>query len=174
MTAKEFLASLAHGRKDIVQLVLDILREGDVSYCVIDGLAVNAYVEPVVSLDLDIVIVGEEVESVCREAVSRGLTAERFAHSINLRSQESDLRVQLQSDERHQEFISRAQVKNVIGYEMSVATLEDVLAGKIWAYSDKARRSSKRQKDLADIARLVEAFPHLGSQLPEQIRRALT
>ncbi len=35
--------------------------------------------------------------------------------------------------------------------------LDDILAGKIWAVSDSDRPASKRQKDLADIARLLEA-----------------
>ncbi len=38
---------------------------------------------------------------------------------------------------------------------------------------DEDRRGSKRQKDLADIARLVEAFPNLRGQLPEEIARRL-
>lgn len=57
-----------------------------------------------------------------------------------------------------------------MGYEMKVAALQDVLRGKIWAYSDDQRRKSKRQKDLADIFRLVEAYPHLMDLLPESIR----
>jgi hypothetical protein len=85
----------------------------------------------------------------------------------------SDLRVQLQKDPRYQEFISRAQVHTVLGYEMSVARLEDVLAGKLWAYSDETRRGSKRQKDLADIMRLVETHPELRGLLPDRIRAFL-
>jgi len=54
-----------------------------------------------------------------------------------------------------------------------VAAKEDVLQGKIWAYSDKERRMSKRQKDLADIARLVEAFPELTDKVPSEIRNKL-
>ena len=53
---------------------------------------------------------------------------------------------------------------------MKVASLEDVLQSKIWAYSDEERRKSKRQKDLADIFRLVESYPDLKELLPESIR----
>ncbi len=53
---------------------------------------------------------------------------------------------------------------------MNVAALEDVLQGKIWAYLDPERRKSKRQKDLADIFRLVETYPHLEELLPESIK----
>ncbi|MGH7494901.1 MAG: hypothetical protein ACREOO_21220 [bacterium] len=46
----------------------------------------------------------------------------------------------------------------------------DVLQGKIWAFSDEHKRQSKRQKDLADIFRLVEAYPHLKKPLPKSIQ----
>jgi hypothetical protein len=58
-----------------------------------------------------------------------------------------------------------------MGYEMRVAAVEDVLQGKIWAYSDEQRRRSKRQKDLADIFRLIETFPYLKDLLPESLKR---
>jgi hypothetical protein len=43
--------------------------------------------------------------------------------------------------------------------ELPVAHLEDVLQGKVWAAQDAQRRGSKRQKDLADIARILEKYP---------------
>jgi hypothetical protein len=48
-----------------------------------------------------------------------------------------------------------------------------VLAGKVWAYSDKTRRASKRQKDLADIMRLVETHPELQASLPDEVSALL-
>ncbi|HMQ52173.1 MAG TPA: hypothetical protein PKE64_20515 [Anaerolineae bacterium] len=39
--------------------------------------------------------------------------------------------------------------------------MEDVLQGKVWAAQDPTHRVSKRQKVLADIARLSEAYPSL-------------
>ncbi len=53
--------------------------------------------------------------------------------------------------------------------ELPVARPEDVLAGKVWAAQDPAQRASKRQKDLADIARLLEAFPALRPGVPPAI-----
>ena len=89
---------------------------------------------------------------------------------MNLSTTKSDLRIQLQTDPRYQAFIARASTKETMGYEMKVAALEDVLQGKLWAYSDEQRRRSKRQKDLADVFRLVEAYPHLKDLLPESLR----
>ncbi len=171
MTAKEFVQAVAHGEEDIVQTLLDILEQSKASYCVIGGLAVNAYVEPVVSLDLDIVVVAADVEQVCELARSRGLTVEQFEHSINLGSGRSELRIQLQTDPRYQAFVARAGKKNVLGYDMQVAQLEDVLQGKVWAATDETRRKSKRQKDLADIARIIEARPDLAASLPAEVRK---
>jgi hypothetical protein len=52
---------------------------------------------------------------------------------------------------------------------MPVARVEDVFRGKTWAALDPTRRPSKRQKDLADIARLIESFPSLRDQTPPRI-----
>jgi hypothetical protein len=56
---------------------------------------------------------------------------------------------------------------------MPVASLEDVLQGKAWAAENVTRRPSKRQKDLADIARIVEARPDLRSRVPHDILQRL-
>ncbi|MFH0911586.1 MAG: hypothetical protein V1918_08810 [Planctomycetota bacterium] len=171
MTGKEFLNSVANGKTDIVRTLLDILAETGATYCLIGGLGVNAYVEPVVSLDLDIVVAQENVEAICAAAGKRGLRVERFEHSVNIDSADSDLRIQLQTDPRYQKFLERAKLREVLGYRMMTADVEDVLQGKTWAYLDKDRRRSKRQKDLADILRLIEAFPHLEATLPESLRK---
>jgi hypothetical protein len=172
VTKKEFLNTVAHGKVDVLQVFLDALTQQDIDYCVVGGLAVNAYTEPVVSLDLDVVITASDIEAVCA-SMAKYFKIERFPNSVNLSSKESDLRIQLQTDPRYQEFIRNAAIKNVLGYEMKVAARKDVLAGKIWAYSDKERRMSKRQKDLADIARLIEAYPELADKLPAEIRNKL-
>ncbi|MGD1042762.1 MAG: hypothetical protein ABR913_06810 [Sedimentisphaerales bacterium] len=173
MTGKEFINRMANGKSDIIQVFLDILSKTGSRYCLIGGLAVNAYVEPVVSLDMDVVAVNEDVGAICKAAKEQGLKIEQFEHSVNLTSVNSDLRIQLQSDPRYQKFVSTADGRNVLGYTMRVARIEDVLQGKVWAYSDKTRRKSKRQKDLADIFRIIEKFPQLETSLPQSIREEL-
>lgn len=173
MTKKEFMNALANGKRDIIALLLSILHQTQSDYCIIGGLAVNAYAEPVVSLDLDIVVIASEIEKILEACAKSGMTHERFLHSVNLGMTGSDLRIQIQLDERYQDFPSRAQLREVLGYELKVAALEDVLKGKIWAYSDEERRKSKRQKDLADIARLVESHPSSASYIPDDIRKII-
>jgi len=168
MNQKTFFKGVTNGKKDIIQDIIDLLNQNNVKYCVIGGLAVNAYVEPVVSLDLDIVVVVEGLDKLI-ESTKDKFKIEKFPHSINLGSKDSDVRIQLQTDKRYQDFIKKASVKDIMGYEMNVASLEDVLKGKVWAYSDIQRRGSKRQKDLSDIMRIIESFPELKSILPESI-----
>ncbi len=170
MTEKLFLNGLANSQADVIQQLLDLLQSVGAQYCVIGGLAVNAYVEPVVSLDLDIVITVDAMEQLV-QAGNEKFSVQRFPHSVNLESPNSALRIQLQIDTRYQAFIANAALRNVMGYEMIVAALEDVLQGKVWAYLDPARRKSKRQKDLADIFRIIEAYPHLQAPLPEEIQK---
>ena len=165
--------AVAKGTEDVLQIFLDIMGSTRTRYCIVGGLAVNAYVEPVVSLDLAVVIEADAVEKVSSKALEQGWKVETFEHSVNLTSSKSDLRIQLQTDPRYQEFLSRASSKDVLGYPMQVASVEDILEGKIWAYSDDTRRRSKRQKDLADILRLLERYPQLGRLVPTNIREKL-
>lgn len=169
MTKKEFLKRVSNGKEDILQVFLDVLEKTKIDYCVIGGLAVNAYAEPVVSLDLDVVVAAQDLDALC-SSVESYFKMERFAHSINLSSSQSDLRIQIQTDKRYQPFMARAMKKDVLGYQMNVAGIEDVLQGKVWAYSDDSRRRSKRHKDLADISRLIEVRPDLISFLPDMIK----
>lgn len=169
MTEREFVNKVANGQEDIIQILIDLLDKNEIGYCVIGGLAVNAYVEPVVSLDLDIIVATNSINKLCQVA-EKIFTIKEFEHSLNLKSPKSDLRIQVQTDPRYQAFISKANVKNVMGYDMKVAAIENILQGKIWAYSDQKRRKSKRQKDLADIFRLVETYSHLNDLLPDSIK----
>ena len=116
-------------------------------------------------------VIASDIQKVCDKAKTQGLKVEQFMHSINIGSTRSDLRIQLQTDERYQAFIPCAAQRTVLGHELRVARLEDVLRGKVWACTDETRRKSKRQKDLADIARIIESRPDLASSLPDAVRK---
>lgn len=173
MTGRQFMNAVARGQRDVLAVLLRILDETGSAYCVIDGLAVNAYAEPLIGLDLDIVVATGHLEEVCEAAAAEGFAVERFEHSVDLKSDASDFRIQLQTDPRYQEFIARSETRDVLGYRMKVAAIGDVLRGKVWAYSDATRRATKRYKDFTDIARLVEVRPELADHLPEAIRGEL-
>ncbi|MEK7440845.1 MAG: nucleotidyl transferase AbiEii/AbiGii toxin family protein [Chloroflexota bacterium] len=172
MRTLTYWKTVARDQSNFLERLVGLLKEHGIRYCVIDGQAVNAYVDPLVSLDLDLVVSVDQIERV--ESLTQStFTVKRFPHSLNLSAIDSDLRVQIQTDSRYFDFVDRASVHEVLGIELPVASVEDVMKGKVWAAQDSERRASKRQKDLADIARLMEAYPHLREQVPAEILNRL-
>jgi len=170
MTKREFMNRVAKSKDDFLQKFLDLLKKNQVSFCAIGGLAVNAYTEPVVSLDLDLIIISDGLD-VILPILQKHFSVKKYSNSINVSEATSDLRIQIQIDPRYQKFLKRASRKNVLGYNMPVAKIEDVLQGKIWAAMDKTRRASKRQKDLADIMRLIESRADLKALIPMDLKK---
>ena len=168
MQALAYWKAVTADKAGFLDRVIALLAESGVKYCVIGGQAVNAFVEPVVSLDLDLAVATADVAS-AEDLLRRHFRVERFPHSVNVSMSGSDLRVQLQTDPRYGAFVGSASERDVLGLRLPVARLEDVLQGKVWAAQDPARRPSKRQKDLADISRLLEAHPELRSRVPDDI-----
>jgi hypothetical protein len=102
-----------------------------------------------------------------------GFRAERFEWSINFTGR-SAVSLQLSTEDFYREFAARAVPADVHGILMRVASLIDTLHGKVKAWSEPGRRPSKRLKDLADIARLVEAHDELWAEIPEAIRTQIS
>jgi hypothetical protein len=166
--AQVFWKIVVDDRADLLDRLVALLSDHGIRYCVVGGQAVNAYAEPVVSLDLDLVIAGDQLPQA--EALLRQtFVVEGFPHSLKVSLPGSDLRVQIQTDPQYAAFVDRAEVWELLGLRLPVASLQDVLQGKVWAASDPTRRPSKRQKDLADIARLLEAYPALRAQVPPEV-----
>lgn len=168
MQALEYWKTVTGDQTGFLERVLGVLEDARVRYCVIGGQGVNAYVEPVVSLDLDLAVAAEDLVT-AEAAFARLFRVERFAHSVHVSAPGSDLRVQLQTDPRYAPFVERAGRGQVLGLTLPVARFEDVLQGKVWAAGDATRRASKRQKDLADISRLLEARPDLRPLVPPEL-----
>ncbi|MFN3981076.1 MAG: nucleotidyl transferase AbiEii/AbiGii toxin family protein [Caldilinea sp.] len=172
MQALAYWKAVTMDRAEFLERLVALLTEQNIHYCVIGGQAVNAYVEPVVSLDLDLVVAAEQLE-LLEEVLTRAFTVHHLPHSLNVYAEDSALRVQIQTDMRYADFPERAQMQEVLGLALPVASLEDTLQGKVWAASDPERRASKRQKDLADIARLIEAYSWLRARVPAELLERL-
>ena len=168
MEALAYWKAVTIDKAGLLDRVIALLAESGLRYCVIGGQAVNAFVEPVVSLDLDLAVATADLPS-AEDMLRKHFRVERFAHSVNVSMVGSDLRVQLQTDPRYGAFVAGASERDVLGLKLPVAGLEDVLQGKVWAAQDPARRPSKRQKDLADISRLLEAHPELRDRVPHDV-----
>ncbi len=168
MQALAYWKAVTQDRVDFLDEFLAILAENGIRYCVIGGQGVNAYAEPLVSLDLDVAVAAEDLGRVER-LLSERFRVEQFEHSLNVSAAGSQLRVQIQTDPRYAAFVSRATPREVLGVTLQVAAVEDVLQGKLWAFLDETRRGTKRQKDLADIGRLIEAYPLLRERVPREV-----
>lgn len=168
MRALTYWKAVAKDGADFLEEFLAVLDDAGVRYCVIGGQAVNAYAEPLVSLDLDVAIATDDQERVVALFSGR-FRVERFPHSVNISTAGSELRAQLQTDPRYEAFVPRATPREVLGLTLPVAAVDDVLQGKLWAFLDTTRRATKRQKDLADIGRLLEAHPELRPRVPREV-----
>jgi len=168
MQALEFWKTVTVDHANLLESLIGLLHDHEVKYCVIGGQAVNAYAEPVVSLDLDLVIATEQLPDAERWLAER-FEVRRCPHSLNVSALGSGLRVQIPTDPRYASFVERAIVRDVLDLKLPVAQLEDVLRGKILAASDGEQRVSKRLQDLFDIARLIENYPQLRSEVPSDI-----
>lgn len=132
-------------RANLLESLISLLDRHGIRYCAIGGQAVNAYVEPLVSLDLDLAVATPQIEQV-EKLLSQHFTVKQFPPSLNISMPGSDLRVQIQTDARYARFVEKAERREVLGIELPVASLEDVLQGKVWAVQDPERRGSKRRK----------------------------
>lgn len=172
MRARTFWRAMTVDEPGLLDRLLAMLAEESVAFCLVGGQAVNAYVEPLVSLDCDLVVAAQDLARI-ESRLAAEFRVERHPHTLNVGLPDSDLRVQFQLDPRYAPFVGRAQPREVLGLLLPVADLHDLLQGKAWAATDPRRRASKRQKDLADLARLVEAFPELAQELPAAVRALL-
>ena len=173
MTPKKFYDWQTSGGTDDVMRLVDVLERADIPWCAIGGVAVNHWAEePMVTRDVDFVVASDAVDRSVALLEDAGFRSERFEWSVNFKGN-SAVSIQLSTAECYREYPSRAVAADIHGILMRVASLEDTLNGKIKAWSEPRRRQSKRIKDLADIARLVEAHPGLWDLLPDVLKEQI-
>jgi hypothetical protein len=121
---------------------------------------------------VDVVIAAERIEEAVKALSAAGFTARKFKWSVNLKGR-SQVSVQISTEAAYREFPGRSVPADIHGILMRVASLPDTLRGKILVWQDTERRASKRQKDLLDIMRLVEAHPKLRKLLPADLAKEI-
>jgi hypothetical protein len=173
MTSKQFYDWQTSGGTDDVMRMVDCLEKTDISWCAIDGVAVNHWAEePMVTQDVDFVVAAEAVDRAVAIFEEAGFQSEQFEWSVNFKGR-SKVSLQLSTGEFYREFPARAVPADVYGILLRVASLEDTLRGKMAVWNDPKRRQSKRIKDLADIARLVESHPELWDVLTDDLKQQI-
>jgi hypothetical protein len=172
MTAAQIYESVTNGGASDLGDVVAVLNTNK-PWCLIGGLAVNCYVEPVYTVDVDLVVVAAKLPEIESELTARGFRVERFEHSMNAQRPGSKLNAQFTTDPRYQEFLKDATEREVLGIRIPVASLENIIRGKVWAWQDARRRLSKRKKDELDLLRIAESHPKLRHLIPEEITKQL-
>jgi len=119
---------------------------------------------------VDFVVAAEAVDRTVSILEEAGFRCERFDWSINFKGR-SAVSFQLSTEDFYRDFPSHAVAADVHGILLRVACLEDTLKGKMKAWSEPGQRQSKRLKDLADIARLIEAHPRLWDMLTGDLKQ---
>jgi hypothetical protein len=155
------------GATDFAQVIA--VCEASGPWCLIGGLAVNCFVEPVYTLDANLVVVAAGLPGLAERLREQGFVIEEHEHSVNAVRRGSDLRIQFTTHARYQAFPERSVEAAVLGIPVRVACLADTTQGKLWAYGDPQRRFSKRKKDELDLIRLAEAWPELKAMYPSEL-----
>ena len=172
MTATEIYESVTNGgASDFAEVVAVLNRYKP--WCLIGGLAVNCYVEPVYTVDVDLVVVAANLEQIGHELEPAGFRVKKFEHSMNAQRPGSKLNAQFTTDPRYQDFFAKVSQREVFGLMVPVASLENIVRGKVWAWHDEQRRPTKRKKDELDLMRIAEAHPELRHLIPTEIVKQL-
>jgi len=172
MTASEIFESVTGSGSSDFAILAGILNKHGL-WCLIGGLAVNCYVEPVYTLDADIVVVSSELRGIQNDLIASGFSVEEFPYSVNAKMSGSDLRIQFSLDDRYQSFLNATSVMEVLGQRVPVASLADVVRGKLWAWRDENHRPTKRKKDELDLMRILEAYPEMRAVMPDEISKQM-
>ena len=81
------------------------------------------------------------------------------------------LMLQFSKPEEMQGFVDRAVLRPVLGFDVPVAALPDLVAAKLAAWSEPRRRFTKRGKERLDLLRLAEVYPEVVEPLlPAELR----
>jgi len=173
VTGQQFYDWQTAGGAGDVTLLVDTLAKLGVNWCMIGGLAVNHWAEePMATADVDLVVALDAITETVAALEAVGFVAERFEWSVNLKGH-SKVSVQISTKEFYREFPDRSTPADIHGIPMRVASLDDTMKGKVQAWRDPDRRRSKRQKDLTDILRLIEAHPELEAKLPADVQQKI-
>ena len=160
--------------------VAETLRRRGARWYVIDGMAVNSYVKPAYTADLDLVVISADLEPVLADLRAADFRVKEFPFSTNAQQRAGQteisaymLMVRFTKPGCYQPFVERASLRPIFGVDVPVASLADVVQGKLWVWNDPSRGPGKHLKDQFDLLRLAEErFDEVVPLLPDELRAA--
>lgn len=165
MQALQFLKTVTADKSNLLERLLRLLNDNNIQYCVIGGVAVSAFVEPMVSLDFALIITSYQMGRF-ESLLASTFIVRRSSRLIEITAAESRLRANVHTESRYAEFVERAEQRVVFDLDLPVARLEDVMRARVWDWQDVSRKATIRMYALADIARLLESYPKLKPLVP--------
>lgn len=168
MQALQFFKSVTADKSNFLERLLNLLNDNSIRYCVIGTVAASAFVEPLVSLDFDLVITSYQLGRF-EALLASTFIVKRGPRVIEIRAPDSRLRANVYTESRYAGFVERAEMRNVLELTLPIAQLDDILQARVWAWQDAGRKQTKRNFDLAEIALLLDRYPRLKSTVPPAI-----
>jgi len=83
MTARAIYDLALHSGGNDSQAVTELLERLGEPWCLIGGLAVNVYCEPIYTADADFVVIASKLDLVCAELAGVGFTISQHRFSVN-------------------------------------------------------------------------------------------
>ena len=168
----------ADDKERVLARLNDVLEGEGIPSAVMGGVAVQLYTEePRTTADLDIAL--HDRDDVPGESLERAgfMHDGRHEWSDNWRApapagtiRKARIAVQFSADRLMSDSVDRAVVVKAGDLSFPLVTMEDLILLKLAAAEEPRRRESKRQHDVADVTRLLEEHPELGS---EETRRRI-
>lgn len=179
MTEREIFDGVIMSGTTDFGLVVEILRRHRAGWCVIRGMAVNCYASPVYTADLDLVVVAADLPPVLEDLRTADWRIKEFPYSVNAQRRagpteraDSMLMVQFSKPQEMQPLVDRAVLRPVLGLDVPVAALPDLVQTELAAWAKPRQKRFKQAKGELDLLRLAEAFPDVVDRLlPEELLR---
>jgi len=144
MTASTVFGAISGSSDDFQQVVA--LCESLRDYCLIGGLAVNCYVEPVYTMDADFALAAAHLGPVKQRLAALGFEVEDHHTRSTRCAPAASFAFNSPRTLGYAAFPARAEIRETLGVRLRVAALADLVQAKVWSWSDPQRRLSKRKK----------------------------
>jgi hypothetical protein len=168
MQARAFWRAVTVDRSNLLEQFFELLRAHEVRFCLIDGQALNAYVDPVVSLDLDVVIASHQLADV-EPLLEARFNVERFPHSLNVSGAGSDLRIQIQLDSPIQRVRRTRARPRCAGVAIASRDARGRLARKNLGSSGCDATGQQTPEGSCGYCSFLEGAPDLRSMVPDDV-----
>jgi len=161
-------------KEEPLRRVITVLEGSGTSYAVIGGIAVQLHSrEPRTTLDIDLAVA--RFDEIPAEALAQaGFEYEgRYEHSDNWRApgrgpRAERIAIQFSAEDTGiGDAVARAQLVDIGGLQLRLATVRDLLVLKLSAAEEPTRRLSKKRQDLIDAITLAEEHSDAAAAVPD-------